>query len=904
MKKFFSSIPVKICLSLLGIKTILLAFMGVYYTNKFCEEIDRNLKNKLLMPSVLFAHQDLNVNRINKKSFENILQERVHDVFIAKPDGTIYYSEIPKKDGEYYKKYLSNEEKKQFKEINNNFAVHQIVKHKHNGKNFISVLSPIGDRKHFTSVLYIKLDGDVIAARKQEIITVFFFGSLLTIVVSSLFEALILHHLFVPRINKTRVALSLVEQGNLSVRIPQADSPDQLGSLMRHVNRMIAATERDTRLLRMVNEAGASFVTADSLEKLSELINKEVSNLQKYFTEPARFPLTPQGSKKPSLAPDPDQGFQLPLRDKLSKREKSQPDEEKYLFPLLNMANSAFFRLQSWQQSRDAEQKYRALFSSAVEGIFRCTMDGILEVANPALAKMMGYSSPQSMIELFEQEKRLLLGRAEEQEQLFYQINEQGQVQDVEIRPQRRDGFYFWASLTAHAKLDQNKQPRAIEGRIVNIEERKRRERIEYDYLTAQAANQAKTEMLGELEAKNNELERALAELHNTQRRMIQAERMATIGMTTSGVAHDLNNILAGVVNYAEMILYQLPEKSKTRTSVQCILESGKRAADVVADLLTLTRGTAHNRTPIILNTIITEYLSSAEFQYLAEQHPQIHITADLAQDLFPVPGISVYLHKIIMNLVTNSFEAIQGTTSQGKVKIITQNLIVPSENIFSQNDGKQYVVLKIIDNGAGIEQKDIQHIYEPFYSNKPLGQSGTGLGLTMVQNAVIEHQGTIKASSNAQQGTTFTIRLPVISESCPAPVTKKNDQKDTIVTGNGTVLVVDDNPTMREIAKSILIEAGYTVHLARSGEEALQFCQGQKADLVLLDMLMPPGMNGRETFTAIRRIYPHQKALIVSGYSEDIEVQKALQAGCSGFLKKPYTMSQLSQAIQQALQD
>jgi CheY-like chemotaxis protein len=91
---------------------------------------------------------------------------------------------------------------------------------------------------------------------------------------------------------------------------------------------------------------------------------------------------------------------------------------------------------------------------------------------------------------------------------------------------------------------------------------------------------------------------------------------------------------------------------------------------------------------------------------------------------------------------------------------------------------------------------------------------------------------------------------------------------------------------------------------LARSGEEALQFCQGQKADLVLLDMLMPPGMNGRETFTAIRRIYPHQKALIVSGYSEDIEVQKALQAGCSGFLKKPYTMSQLSQAIQQALQD
>ncbi|MCI5167318.1 MAG: PAS domain-containing sensor histidine kinase [Candidatus Electrothrix sp. GM3_4] len=628
--------------------------MGYYYTQKFYEEIDQNLKNKISMSAALLSRRDLNVNTvINKDSFEKLLQERIHEVFIAKPSGLIYYSSPSVREGVHYERYLDEDEKKQFQKINQHFSEQQVVFHQHNNRNFISTLSPlgnIGNKTNIIGVIYIKIDGDAIAARKKEVVRVFLVGSLITVLLTSLLEVLLLHYLFVPRINKTRAVLSLVEQGNLSVRIPGADSLDQLGSLMRHVNRIIAVTERNTRLLKMLNEAGASFVTADSLDKLSELINKEVTNLQIYVSQTAHLDTGYQEKKNHSLDPnlvlDRDLGFQLsslPSIDTSYKKRRREGDEEKYLFPLLSMANSAFFRLRLWQKNRGSEKKYRTLFSSAVEGIFSYTIDGILEIANPSLAKMMGYETPQSMIDLFHQERRRLFGSEKEQEKIFTQIHEQGQVQDVEIRPRRADGFRFWASLTAHLKRDQKGKPISINGRIANIEERKRREKIEYDYLIAQAANQAKSEMMGEFKSKNRELEKALAQLHDTQLRMIQAERMAAIGMTASGVAHDLNNILAGVINYAELILYQLPDSTKMRISAQCILDSGKRAADVVAELLTLTRGTAQNRVPILLNSIITKYLESAEFQYLSEQYPHIYISTSLAQNLFPVLGIPVY---------------------------------------------------------------------------------------------------------------------------------------------------------------------------------------------------------------------------------------------------------------------
>jgi hypothetical protein len=366
MKRFFSSIPVKICLSILGIETFLLAVMGYYYTQKFCEEIDQNLKNKISMPAALLSRRDLNVNTvINRDSFENLLQEKIHDVFITKPSGLIYYSSTPEREGSHYERYLDEDEKKQFQKINQHFLEKQIVFHQQNNRNFISILAPLDNRNHLIGVLYIKIDGDAIAARKKEIVTVFFVGSLITVLLTSLLKVLLLHYLFVPRINKTRAVLSLVERGNLSVRIPQADSLDQLGSLMRHVNRMIAATERNARLLKMINEAGASFVTANTLDKLSELINKEVTHLQIYISKTARLDAGYQEKKTYFFKLDPDQGFQLPSlpsNSASSEEGRSEGDEEKYLFPLLSMANSAFFRLRSWQKTREAEKKYRTLF--------------------------------------------------------------------------------------------------------------------------------------------------------------------------------------------------------------------------------------------------------------------------------------------------------------------------------------------------------------------------------------------------------------------------------------------------------------------------------------------------------------------------------------------------------------
>jgi PAS domain S-box-containing protein len=886
--------------------------MGVYYTKRFCEEIDQNIQTKISMPAVLFSKRSLNVTVININSFENLLQEKIHDVFIIKPNGLIYYSSDSKRDNIHYERYLEKEEIEQFKKINEDFPENQIIYCTRDGKSFISILSPLSNRGHLMGTLYIKIEADAIAARKKAVISIFFIGSLLTIAVTSLFEALLLHRLFVPRINTTRAVLSSVEQGDLAARIPGAASLDQLGSLMRHANRMIASTERNTHLLELLNEASSSFVTADSLEKLSELADKAVADLHTCIQKTPCIGTSLQirkereqtrYSRSLQLTMDFDTGFQLPQVHLQDIEMTGRSNDKKYLFTLLSMANSAFFRLHSWNKTQAAEKKYRTLFSSAVEGIFSCAVDGYLEVANPALAAMMGYGSQKSMLEQFNQNNKALLGDTEEQSLLFERINDHDQLEDEEIRLRRADGCRFWASLTAHAKRDSKGHLIAMEGRIVNIEERKRREKAEYEYLTAEAANQAKSEMLGVLKKKNQQLEQTLAELHETQLRMMQAERMAAIGMTASGVAHDLNNILAGVISYSELMLYHLPDDSGLRKAAQGILTSGKRAADVVADLLTLTRGTTHNKTPVLLNTIITEYLDSAEFKYLSEQHPDIQVNTDLAQNLFPVLSAPAYLHKMIMNLVTNSIEALEAAESGGEVLLVTENTAPASDSDVSappppSMEADNYVTIKIIDNGPGIDKADLEHIFEPFYTKKIMGRSGTGLGLTIVQNAVIEHKGKIEVSSN-EQGTSFTIQLPANTKSEVTTLTSTSDEeRDVLLSGSGTILVVDDDATIRDTVESMLQEFGYTVHLAQSGEEAVEFCKMHKVDLVLLDMLMPPGMNGRQAFEAIREIHPQQKALIVSGFSEGSEVTRAMKAGCCGLLKKPYTMTQLARLL------
>jgi CheY-like chemotaxis protein len=249
------------------------------------------------------------------------------------------------------------------------------------------------------------------------------------------------------------------------------------------------------------------------------------------------------------------------------------------------------------------------------------------------------------------------------------------------------------------------------------------------------------------------------------------------------------------------------------------------------------------------------------------------------------------------MNLVTNALEAIQ---DEGKVSISTCNQQIEKGGITDHGlEPGNYLVLAVEDDGSGIAAKDLEHIFEPFYTKKVMGQSGTGLGLAVVWNTVQDHNGRIFVDSS-EQGTTFQVYFPVTEEKEADP--EKTEIATNLSGNNEHLLVVDDEPQLRDIATKILQNLGYKVDSVCSGELAIQFIQDNPVDLIVLDMLMEPGMNGRQTYEAILKLQPEQKAIIASGFSESDDVKATLQLGASGFIKKPYSMEKLGRAIQKSL--
>jgi signal transduction histidine kinase/CheY-like chemotaxis protein len=388
-----------------------------------------------------------------------------------------------------------------------------------------------------------------------------------------------------------------------------------------------------------------------------------------------------------------------------------------------------------------------------------------------------------------------------------------------------------------------------------------------------------------------------ITELKKTQEKLVQSQKMEAIGMMAGGVAHDLNNILTGIVSYPDMLLLKLPKESDLRQPLEVIRESGQRAAQVVADLLTVARGVAANREACSLNSLLLEYLKSPEGVKMLSLHEKVRIEINLAPDLLNISCSPIHIKKCLMNLLTNGAESIDGS---GTLSIETKNQSVEyplPENLHLESG--DYVVLSITDSGIGIAEEDINHIFEPFYTKKVMGQSGTGLGLAIVWNTVQEHDGGITVHSD-KQGTCFELYFPVTREKLS---TSSNGINVGQLKGNGElILVVDDEKQQRDIADKMLSILGYLVETVASGKEAVAFVTRKKVDLVILDMIMDPGINGRRTYEQMIRIRPKQRALIASGFSENIEVEKAQKLGAGSFLRKPYTIEQLGIAVKKNL--
>jgi PAS domain S-box-containing protein len=391
---------------------------------------------------------------------------------------------------------------------------------------------------------------------------------------------------------------------------------------------------------------------------------------------------------------------------------------------------------------------------------------------------------------------------------------------------------------------------------------------------------------------------RAAAERNRLEDRLRRAQKMEAIGTLAGGVAHDLNNVLSGLVSYPELLLMDLPANSPLRQPILTIQKSGEKAAGIVQDLLTLARRGVSVSEIVNLNGIIRDYLKSPEYAKLQKSTTAFTVDQSLDENLASISGSSVHLSKTVMNLVANAAEAL---TENGRIVITTENRIIegPIAGFDDLREG-DYVMLQISDNGVGIASADIERIFEPFYTKKVMGRSGTGLGMAVVWGTVKDLRGHIDVQSTEGQGTTVTIYLPAC---CPDTAEQRLPVSVNRYRGRGeTILVVDDVADQLEIASHMLTKLGYRVAAASSGEEAIDHLAVNAADLVILDMIMTPGIDGLETYKRILQIRPGQKAIIASGFSESKRVMVAEALGVGAYIKKPYLMEEIGMAIRNQL--
>ncbi|MEE4601456.1 MAG: PAS domain-containing protein [Desulfobacteraceae bacterium] len=385
--------------------------------------------------------------------------------------------------------------------------------------------------------------------------------------------------------------------------------------------------------------------------------------------------------------------------------------------------------------------------------------------------------------------------------------------------------------------------------------------------------------------------------LWESEKKIARYKKMESLGLLAGGVAHDLNNILSGIVSYPELLLLSLPEESEFRKPIEAIQKSGQMAAAVVDDLLTIARGVATSKEPLNINDLVSEYLISPELKKLKQSYPEVAFKTNLDPDLFNINGSQVHILKVIMNLMTNAAESIKDS---GNVSISTMNRYMDKPlRGYDDVDVGEYVVLSVSDNGSGIPPENLERIFEPFYTKKIMGRSGTGLGLAVAWNVVHDHKGYIGVTTD-EKGTVFELFFPVTREKISI---KNNAISIETFKGNGeTILVVDDDESQRDISCKMLETIGYKAEVVPSGEEAVEYLKDNTVDLILLDMIMDPGMNGLETYERIIEIHPDQKAVIVSGFAETDDVKKAQELGAGKYLKKPLTLERLGPIIKEEL--
>lgn len=400
-----------------------------------------------------------------------------------------------------------------------------------------------------------------------------------------------------------------------------------------------------------------------------------------------------------------------------------------------------------------------------------------------------------------------------------------------------------------------------------------------------------------ELQVKNSQLQDEIEKRKSLETQLIKTKKMEAIGTLAAGVAHDLNNILSGILTYPDLLLLNISREDPMHRPLSLIKQSGYKAAAIVQDMLMIARHNVVSKKTIDLASLVTTFLSSPECGVILKNNDNSAIEKCIRDPLPLVHGSAIHLEKLVMNLVANAAESMEraGSILIGLTSVTLKDSLPGYDAV---SPGK-YVKLVVADQGKGIESEDIEHIFEPFFTKKKLGFSGTGLGMTVVWETVSDHDGYIVVESTVGRGTTICVYLPALEKGI---VQQEMNLENMPVYGKGErVLIVDDVDEQREIATEIFTQLGFRAESVSSGELAVDYLKRKPVELVLLDMVMDPGMDGLETLKQIYSIEPNQKVIIASGYTNSSRIRSALNLGAV-FLHKPYEIKEIAARVEESI--
>lgn len=493
---------------------------------------------------------------------------------------------------------------------------------------------------------------------------------------------------------------------------------------------------------------------------------------------------------------------------------------------------------------RASESKFRTYIESAPEGIFIVDHEGHYLDVNPAACRMTGYSK----------DELLLLT-----------------IRDIASPEDFERGFSTFIDLLNAGEVSSEMLIRRKDGSDIHV--LMKGVKFGEDRYISYCSDMTQHKTL--------------------QDRLQHAEKMTAIGQLAGGIAHDFNNQLTGILGYANLLAGRLEDPTHKRFA-ENIGTAARRASDLTKQLLSFSRKGKYLSIAVDIHKIISEVIDI--LQHSASK--KIEIDQFLNADPSSVIGDPSQLQSAILNLAVNACDAMP---DGGTLTFLTDVVQIAFDASTPEVEPGDFIQLSVQDTGKGIEPDVIKRIFEPFFTTKDVGK-GTGLGLAAVHGAVVNHKGTVRVESTPGVGTRFDIAIPVLAS---ATREKVEEAQTACTIKTVRLLVIDDEQIVLDIANEILRSAGHTVTSCPSPKNALQIYADswREIDIVVLDMIMPD-LDGKEVYREIRRINPHAKVIIASGYSLDHEVQRLVDDGAVGYVQKPFDTASLTGTIQTLYQE